>query len=119
MPDQRQDRHDTGWMHVREGRVGNPRSIVIEVECGWDELAQLIPMERERQKGQMHREQQRRECEEKYQMGRTPRNHTAYWIDDAGFGSRRISPKVASYWLTFWFSTFARALACCGLKKTP
>ena len=79
----------------------------------------VIPMERERQKGQVHREQQRREGEEEYQMGRTPGNHTAYWMDDGGFGSRRISPKVASYWLTFWFSTFASALACCGLKKTP
>ena len=43
-----------------------------------------------------------------------------YWITEpAACGSSLISPNADSYCCTFWFSTFASALACCGLKKTP
>jgi hypothetical protein len=47
----------------------------------------------------VHRGQQRREHGKEDQMGCATGNHTpAYWTEEAGgFGSSRISPKVASY----------------------
>ena len=45
------------------------------------------------------------------------RPYHPYWTMPPGVcGSSVISPKVASYWLTFCCIRFSNALACCGLR---
>src|SRR5712691_6534317 len=110
----------TRRMHVRQRRMRHPRSIVVQVERSRNELAQLIP-KKELQIGQVDSHLQRHERQKKNEGGCPFGGHLVrYWITDpAACGSSLISPNADSYCCTFWFSTFASALACWGLRKMP
>ena len=45
-------------MDIRDGGVRHPRSVVVKIERRGNELAHLVPEERQLQVGQMNRHQQ-------------------------------------------------------------
>ena len=117
-------RHHARRMNIGDRRDGNPRASAEKIERRGNELADLIPVERQLQQRAVRQNQECRDQPESQRVRPQPDGRPAaraalpacYCTNpEPARGSRRISPNADSYWLTFCCSTFSSALACCGL----